>query len=93
MPRRLVAVHRYRPRSSSDVAENTTEEDIFPSMKPSMMMLRVKEELMGMKVSVLSLDQVMEGTGRADTWQVRRADWPGCVYRTTGKLKLVLTYL
>ena len=87
VPRRLVALQRYWPRSASDMAENTREEEILPSMKPSMMMLRDWEVLMRLKVSLLSLAQVMVGTGTADTWQVRLAGWPRCLYRTTGKLK------
>ena len=46
VPRRLVALQTYWPRSFSDMVENTSEEEIFPSLKPSMMMLRDREELM-----------------------------------------------
>ena len=83
----LEALQEYCPSSEEDRLENTSEEEILPSVKPSMMMLRDWEVLMRVKVSLSSLAQVMVGTGMADTWQVRVAGWPRCLYRTTGKLK------
>ena len=86
-PSGLEAVQEYWPRSEEDRAAKTSEEEILPSWKPTMMMVRDWEVLMRLKVSLLSLAQVMVGTGTADTWQVRLAGWPRCLYRTTGKLK------